>query len=290
MNVTPNMLAMMRNGGYNFQQGFTPNQPIIDRNDWRNRGGLIHNNVGELIITEHLVEYQIHVDSADRTTTTYPNPFNFILSFGGVGKSIERKLTTTSYTEVEYAGTPSPFIRMKPKNVKYIKFDTIVLPRTNVITVSDDDDPTYTLGDSDTNLMNERFFLLRVKELKSSRVLTTNEAITEDCFILYPDRTMGTNHYMWLPINPFRVYPNSLLANVQKLTLELLDSEGNAIFPVDQDGNRLDLNKILANLESTKEADDPILVDFKKIYNIMQCNFSITMGIVENEMNTNTNY
>lgn len=289
-NITPQMMAMMRSGMNNFQQAFIPHQTLIDRPDLRNRGQILHNNIGDLMLTEHLTEYHIHVDSADRNTSVYNNPFNFTLIFGGIGTSIERKFGHNSYSEKTYTGAPQPFLSQKFKNIKYVKLETIVLPKTNTINVSDDPDPTYTIGDADTDLTTYRYLLLRIKELKSPRVLSTNSAITEDCFILYPDTIMGTNACKWIPTIPFRIYKNSILHNLERLTFELLDDEGNLLFSVDQDGNRLDMARILADLEDNKDPDDPILVNFTKLYKMMRMTISFTLGVVESEMNTNTKY
>ena len=83
--VTPHMMNMMKTGMNNFQQSFKQNEPLIDPTDYKNRGHLLHNNLGETVLAEHVNEYNLYICSADRTICTYPSPFKFSVLFGVAG-------------------------------------------------------------------------------------------------------------------------------------------------------------------------------------------------------------
>ena len=61
----------------NFNTAFRSNGPVIEKQDYRNRNNLIHNNINENLLVEQIIEYTLNIDSMDRSLTAYPNPFNF---------------------------------------------------------------------------------------------------------------------------------------------------------------------------------------------------------------------
>jgi hypothetical protein len=282
--VTPQGLARMKSGMNNFGQAFAPNQTMINRVDFRNPGNLIHNNLGDNIQAERISEYTIWIDGNDRSKNIFKNPFCFITSFGGINTAISKEKNVTY-------GTPGPFLQKKFKNVKYIKLNYAIIPRTNIIDISGiSSNPQYTLGSNDTNLDGNKFLILRIKEIKNNKMLSTNDNVIEDCFILYPDRLMGSNHSMWIPTNDSRVYPNSSLFNLDRMTISIEDSDGNQLEVLDNSGNTLDVPNLLTTLTENKSSTDPILINFKNIEHALQINIELTIGVVELEMNTLTNF
>jgi hypothetical protein len=254
---------------------------MINRVDFRNPGNLIHNNLGDNIQAERISEYTIWIDGNDRSKNIFKNPFCFITSFGGIN---------TSTSKGTY-GTPGPFLQKKFKNVKYIKLNYAIIPRTNIIDISGiSPNFEYTLGNNDTNLDSDKFLILRIKEIKNNKMLSTNDNVIDDCFILYPDRLMGTNHSMWIPTNDSRVYPNSSLFNLDRMTISIEDSGGNQLEVLDDSGNTLDVPNLLTTLTENKTSNDPILINFKNIEKALQINIELIIGVVELEMNTLTNF
>ncbi len=117
--------------------------------------------------------------------------------------------------------------------------------------------------------------MLRIKEISSDRILGTNSNISADTFILYPDKIMGRDHIMWLSTWSNRTYKTSLLANIDRLTIELLDPEGNILQVYDHEGNVINVNK-----------DKRI----ENIKNQLQINIAMIFGVLENDMSTNPKF
>ena len=290
--VTPAMIHSMKGTYNNFSQAYTPSQQIIRKTDFSNSGNVMHNNIGEKTLNEYITEYTIHIDSYNRDFGTYPNPFKFNVVFGGAGSGVERKFKPSGeFVETSYVGQPNPKISRKFRNVKYIKLNHIILPKTNYVTVETLDEGTvYHLADPSNDLIsNHKYLILKMSQAKStSKVLSTNDYITDECFILYPDKIMGLNHYMWLPTNTSRVFPNSSLANIDKLDFEILDEDGNTLFVINTtDDTRFNTKTVLDTLT---DPSDPTYVAVSKIHRIVQIDIELTLGVVENELNTQTNF
>lgn len=277
----------------NFNEVFLQNNNIIDTPNFINNGNLIHNNIDRHLLNEYISEYTIHIDSLNRNFDVFSNPFNFTVTFGGIGQTINKRIHNNGNIESTLcSGQPDPKISRKFKNVKYIKLNHVILPRTNLIELITglDDNIEYSLGDSTSDLINYKYLILKIKNLGNNRLFSTNDAIDFDCYILHPDKILGSNNYMWLPTQPIRVFQNSSLSNLDKMIFELQDDEGHLLYVIDASGNVLFTNSILNNLIDTKIATDPILLNFKRIHKIMQMEMELTIGVVENELNTNTKY
>jgi len=290
------------NGMNNFNNAYNVNQPMVEKMDYKNRNNLIHNNVQESTMLEQIIEYFIGIESTDRTLSVYPNPFNFVVTFGGhaqikESKTFVKKNTNTcgtmnesKYTtkKITYDGTPGPIIDRKFKNIKYIKLDYLIIPKTNVIDMSGSELDisgsacnNYCLSDElkDRFTFKYKYLIAKIYELRSDKILGTNKAIASDTFILFPDKIMGCSHILWYPISTgVRTFKNSNLENLNKLTIEILDPKGNVINVIDKFNNELNVNNI----------------DNEELYNCVNDNLQITVGlifgVVENEVNTNTNF
>lgn len=290
--IPPQIFATMT--GNNYNHAYMKGTTIIDKHDTKYKGGLIHDNVSDILMAEHIVEYTIHVNSADRDYSTYSNPFNFTVIFGGIGQTIGKKFKPNgTFEQTVYAGQPKPKITRKFKNIKYIKLNHVIVPKTNIIEKisGTDDEYEYSFGDVDTELAsNYKYLILKIKDLGNNKVLSTNDFITDDCYILYPDKVMGLNHYMWLPTATSRIFQNSNLISIDRLVFELMDDEGNLLFVLDSDGNRVNTKNLLNTFIESKEEGDPILKCVQKIHKVMQIDLELTFGIVENELATNVKY
>ena len=144
--ITTNNMPL-NNGLNNFNSAFQVNAPFIEKQDFRNKNTFLHNNINENLLLEQIIEYNLNIDSKDRSLTAYPNPFDFTVTFGGHGQVIENKITLKKKSsdlgaineskfenkKITYEGTPGPIINKKFKNVKYLRIDYLILPKTNVI-------------------------------------------------------------------------------------------------------------------------------------------------------------
>jgi hypothetical protein len=286
-------------GMNNFNNAFRINSPFVEKQDFRNKNNMLHNNVNENLMVEQVIEYTLNIDSADRSHTAYPNPFNFVVTFGGHGRTVDRqRFVRKNFTvngqqnynkqeirNVEYEETPGPIIDRKFKNVKYLRIDYLILPKTNIVIESDisgcsgsGEDACISTDDSDYLAKKYKYLLLRIKEISTDNILGTNKNIQNDTFILYPDKIMGKSHIMWLPTTGNRNYKNSTLENLNRLTFEILDPNGELLYIMSSTGDEININKV---------SNECLL---ECINDNIQCNISLLLGVVENEMNTNTKF
>lgn len=267
--VTPQMLYQMNNNNQasNFNRSYMPNNPVIERPDFKNHHNMMHNNVGDSILSEHITEYTIHINSVDRDPSVYNNQFKFSVQFGD---------TTQSY----------PNITRRFKNIKYIKLENVILPVSSTITTALlDPSGIYVTGDasnvfsnaSSNIITNQKYLLLKIKELGNDRVLSTGNIVKSDTIKLYYDVQLNTWDNSWTTNQNSFVYPNANLYTVKKLSFELYDSYGNQILMA----GVLPFGSIGAT--PTTNLTHPL-------NNYSQMEITLIFGVVENGMNTDPNF
>lgn len=279
----------------NFKKAFQQNTPLIEPQNYANQNNLLHNNVGPSVINETIVEYKINIDSLDRDITVYPDPFSFAVKFHPVGDSYDKrevpinpydKRQGTKTVESFVKGTPHPHINKLFRNVKYIKMISINLPQK----VCDKED---------TNLLEDRFVLLRIKELdddRGRRVFDTgessirldkqgNEISYQQPFArIECDKILNKNFYSGTIYDATKEYKQSLLGVIKRLTFEFFDSCGN---PIKAD------NLFTGNeLKCAIERGEPISVSDPKhpLNKKNQVSFTFVIGVVESQINNNTQF
>ena len=116
--VTPHMMSMMGRNMHDYRKAYAPQTTLIDKTDMKNRGGMLHNNVGENMMNEYVTEYTIHINSADRDYSAFYNPFNFIVTYGGIGQTVEKRFKPDgTFKKTTCSGQPKPKISRSFKNV-----------------------------------------------------------------------------------------------------------------------------------------------------------------------------
>lgn len=285
-NFNPQSTNSMFNKNFsqnNFNNNYKPSEQVIEKYNFRNNNDLVHNNVAENVMSEHIAEYQINIDSNDRAINTYPNPFRFSITFEGIGRSVDKN------NEI-IEGSPSPVINRSFKNVKFIKIDYLILPRTIMLNKKDNKynlslDEKYELSPvfGPNNLTINGYLIIRIKELGSNRILSTNNVIGNNSFVIYPDKLLGRDFVLWVPANGSRIFTNALLGNLKKLTIEILDPNGNQIAVTDSDFKEVDFRKTINPV-------DELTKSLKLLIPNLKCYLSVLLGVVENEINTNTKY
>jgi hypothetical protein len=269
----------------NFNQAYTPGMTQINKPDFTNKGEVIHNNLGDRLFSESIVEYKIHIDSHDRKISSFPSPFKFKILFGD---------TFEQFT-----------IARKFQNVKYVTLDSIILPRTISLDLTKVAEPNIYPAHSEfitpradqsinvlSTLSKRKYLIVKIDEFESVRNLGTSIFIDKNTFILSHDCCMGMDSSLWKPIHSTVIFQNSLLRNINGLTITIFDEYGNELKLSDTLGNPIigrniigldkDYNKFVSeniDTESVKYTD-----------NITQTEFNFTFGVVENELNTNTSY
>jgi len=278
---TQNQMSMGRNNQHNFNSGFQQSQNLIPQQEWTNNGNLIHNNVGQNVMNEYLMDYTLHIDSYDRDTAVYPNPFKYNVSLGGAGTSSERVFDNVTQTFItkNYVGVPDPRIERNFHNVKQVTVDRIFFPQYAVYTKTIiDGNPVYT---GLTSISSKyRYLILKIKELDNNKIFSTNIRVNDDSFIIYKDKDLGgTSTEIWLSSYTKRTFPKSQLKNLDKLTIEIVDPDGNPvkISYVNDGGDGTEYDMPAAELTSARQER-------------YEWALQMTVSLIENELTTNVNY
>jgi len=265
----------------NFNQSYSPIQNVIPQRDIKNHNNVFHNNINDPIVSEIITEYTLHIDSADRNTDVYPNPYTFSVSLGGAGTQTVNSLT--------YTGVPNPRIDIEFKNIKYVKIKYLTLPRHVVYNASG---TTYntdmgSTGFKSTILGNYRYLILRIKELGDDKLYSTNDKIRNNCFILYRD----SNYYdalndLWIATQPVKIYYDNLLKNnLNKLTFEILTPDFQE-FRLKYINNTV-LSDIDYNYINNPQANSNFYSEFTPV---IQMSTELEFGVCENQINTQKSY
>jgi hypothetical protein len=249
----------------NFNKGFRESKPIIDPINYQNKNNLIHNNVGDYVLDEHIVEYRIMIDSIDRDVSKFKNPFKYVVKFNpSSDQTINLKNGKT-----RFKGDHGPSILRSFKNVKYVKLDNLILPQHHKIVESTPDNWEI---DTSESLNDDRFIILSIDELDNTQTYSTNNH--SDAFgIIIAGKCFGDKYFKGNPYNSQKYYKNSSLGNIDKLTIEFKDSFGEPL--------------VIDNLDTQiEDKNDPRNPLFKQHQNHM----SLIIGVVESQINTNTKF
>lgn len=266
----------------NVIDSYKQNTPLIQRPDYKNQNNLLHNNVGDNVLNEEIIKYRINLDSTDRDPKYFKDPF---------------KYTVTFYPN---NSTPRPIINKEFTNIKYIKLDSVILPRYTYIEKIDGDYTSNT--SSESHIFDDRFVLLNIEQLEGveSRVYGTNTHLSNSFAQLIPDKLISTSHYNSIYYLGSRYFKDSGLQNLNKLTIKFLDSNGNPlkIKRVDENGDKINIKDTdpLATKQDDgtyKDSDGNVIsiTDIRHPLNKKHQNhISLTFGIVEADINKNTQY
>ncbi|AYV84247.1 MAG: hypothetical protein Hyperionvirus20_25 [Hyperionvirus sp.] len=117
----------------NLNESYKQATQIIPRVNFANLDNTVHNNLGNNLLTENIVEYHINMDSDDRKLDAYPDPFHYVVTFKSLGRSSYHTKYRGFKVECgEVPETPGPVIMRSFKNVKYVTLDHVILSRYNV--------------------------------------------------------------------------------------------------------------------------------------------------------------
>jgi len=295
MNAIPSMS--------NFKAAYEQNSPIIEKIDYTNRNNILHNNVGDNILDEHVVEYRICIDSLDRDIKYYPDPFSFTVKFNPISASnvqheeyidYKDKSKGTKIVQTRFEGAPSPVINKEFRNVKYVKLENVILPQYSKLKQKNDGAFAF---DPDSSLITDRFVSLVIKELDCDRVYTTSSASTRigengksytpptPFALIIPDKLLGLNYYAGTPYYGSKIYKNSLLGNITQVTIQFYDCLGTPL-----KFNHVFTHDDLEQYEFDNGDKLPI-TDMRHPYNKkLQTHTSLIIGVVESQINTNTKF
>lgn len=300
---TNTQMLMGQNSMSNFNQAYELNQPLIEKIDYTNKNNVLHNNIGDNVLDEHVVEYRLIIDSIDRDIKIYPDPFSFVVRLNPLAKSVVQsevnlKNGNTKLIETEFPGEPAPFITKEFVNVKYVKLENVILPQfTKTKLKKTDEGGTEVVFDPSSILITDRYIYLAIKELDNERVYTTfntSPRVGEDgtsytapnpFALIIPDKILGQNYYAGTPYYGSKIYKNSMLGNLTRLSIEFYDSCG----------KKIEFNDIF-NYEELEEYEfehnKPLpRTDLRHPLNKrIQVTISLIIGVVESQINTQTKF
>lgn len=266
----------------NVDNAYRQNSPFINKIDHSNQNNTLHNNLGDNLLNENIVEYRINIDSSDRDPKVFKDPFSYTVTFNPT------------------RSTARPIIEREFKNVKYIKLESVILPRYMHI---EDTGSEYELStDSDSHLYDDRFVILNIEQLEGieSRVYGTNTHLTNSFAQITPDKLISSNYYTGIPYLGTRYFKDSHLENLKKLTIRFLDSYGNPLKIQEVSSSGGSLSIVDSDPLAVKQDDgtfkdkNDTTIDITDVRHPMNRSFqnhiSLVIGVVEAELNTDTQY
>jgi hypothetical protein len=186
-----------------------------------------------------------------------------------------------------------PHINKQFKNVKYVKLENVILPQFS--SLKKKKNGTYEF-DKDSHLVTEMYISLEIEELSDERIYTTGDSVTRlidgksinpptPFAIIIPDKLLGLNYYAGSPYYGSKIYKNSSLGNLSKLTIKFYDCFGKPLKYEDI----LTLDD-LEQYEFDNGEEFP-QTDLRNPYNKkIQNHISLIVGVVEAQVNTNTKF
>lgn len=146
----------------------------------------------------------------------------------------------------------NPYIIRDFKNINYIKLDCVVIPKFTSICINENwnfcrkshhkknfirdeydrikdyiilNDRYIPNEKDEYNPLGDRFVQIFIKELQSTRNFGTNPT-TDKSFILIFDKVLGALYLKLIPYSATKVYKESLLGNLTKLSIQFFNSWG----------------------------------------------------------------
>ena len=209
-------------------------------------------------------------------------------------------------------------------NVKFVKVQSIVCPRYNKLTYDFANKIfNYATEEEEFNIgASQRFITLKIKELADPKKFTSGEFFKNDSYLMRIDKYMGNSHVLWIPLHRDSVsFKNSLLKDLSKISIKIYDDEDESIvMPILTYTNQLtssvvirdfkfdtiidELNTIISNIKSGgSNTINPFtgvdgnttdvlntINQINKIKRRHQVQVTLDIGVVENELNTDTKY
>lgn len=268
---------------HNFQRSFTSNEPMIERQNFRNQNNVLHNNLHGDIQYESVKNYTIDIDSKDREISSYLDPFKYTVIFAPPSRETIRRTEWidplnhslgTRSVQTTFNPTPPPNITQQFKNIKYIRVDNVILPKYSGIAY--DRDSGLWILDTTKDLSKDRYVVMKIKNIDSRYNLSTNAIVESTGIKLIPDTIPpNSNFYYAIPANAenvIKTYNISSLGNLDRMYIEFYDSMGTQL--------------AYTNLDSTVP-----LTDIRNPLNVnLQNNITFVFGVVENEMATEVQF
>ena len=239
-----------------FSSNVNESIPLIEKIDNNNLHNTLHDNLNDKIKFENIKEYQITIDSLDRDLTFYPDPYNFRLSMTG------------PFT--------SPSINKSFRNVKYIKIDSLILPKYYDTKKESEEEESEYIDDENKDTTNERFIMLRFENINQTQLLGTNELSNRPSILFFPYKKYNEKFSLFKPVNlntNILFVNDSNLINLSNIDFSLFNGKYEKLEFTNKNIEEKDNDNINSPLNINKQ----IIINLR-------------IGVIENNMNTEINY
>jgi hypothetical protein len=242
-NIKQELRENQKNNSKKYSKNFNPgnfNNPNNPLNEELFKGVTIEN--------EAITNYSTSLNPNDRN-----NPLNSIqiTADAFIFDSPELIVDYTNNLKKSY----NPYLIRSFDNIKFIRLDAGILPKYNTVKINREwilcrksnyqrkfikDDyeriKDYTLlnsryipdDTSEYNLQSDRFVQIFVREISNSNNLGTNP-VNNKSFVLVFDKNLGILYWRGIPYSAVKTYKDSLLGEIQKLSIKFYDSWGNPL-------------------------------------------------------------
>lgn len=263
-----------------YTTAFDSGHTILPKPNYSNPNTLLHNNVRNNVLDEHITEYKIFIDSSDRDINHFLNPFSYKVTFAPPGTStykseqwidpMDQSKGTRIVTET-LGQIPTPHINVDFRNVKYIKLDNIVLPRYTQV----ENDGSALITTSASSITDDRFVIFDIKEFNGKNIYSTNYNTSNSFGLITVDKLIiGSNFFVGTPFYSSLLFDDSKLGNISTLTISFKNSLGNQLDITDSTGNSI-LDKSLSDITDYRHPLHPS----------HQNHITLLIGVVEPQIN-----
>ena len=229
---------------------------MFDNHGFVNRGGMLHNNLHDILLYEEIKEYSVLIDSKDRNYQVYPNPFNYTVKFSPIPASKE-KIGNRYVTHED----PNPTINEAFTNVRYVVLEDIILPFfTKIKGVKKekilDDGRVGTVKewkvDTSRPLTEYLYIVLSINEYNDVNIRSTNDVLSDSFATIYYDYATNETHYMGTTHNGIKIFQQDQLGTITNWKINFMDPYGMPLMCKHLDKH------IKSELECTCEDEDNI--------------------------------
>jgi hypothetical protein len=248
----------------NYNTAFNPSQPALfngiqpkgmfSNHGFINQGGLIHNNLYDILLHEEIREYSVLIDSKDRNYQMYPSPFKYDVKFSPLPRSREK--VDGKYVTYE---DPNPIINEAFANVRYIVLEDIILPNfTKIYSVN----KKHTREDGGVDIVKDwkldesrplteyLYVVLNINEYNDLNIRSTNDVLSDSFATIYFDEFVSKTHYKGISHNGIKIFQQDQLATITNWKISFSDPYGMPLMC-----NHVD-KKIKSNFECTCDEND----------------------------------
>ena len=296
--------------GGNYQTAFSGGMNgtmLINKPDYSNPNNILHNNIGERVILEQVLDNKIFIDSCFRDHVKHPDPFKFTVKFNGIEPKKEVVTVTiegNKYSYCNYTNGDTDIVFDRTfKNIRNVTINALILPFS--INFVKKDDGSYEPSGYKLAKYAYKYIVLKINELRNGRCFSNNPTLGRESFIMKMDTDICLNNQIWIPIHNNVSYFESNLKTVERLNIEICNHNGERLVPVlnghphdfFQDYRRtIDEVIMLQEHEHNHENDEkikslmPKLNSLKIITESISPELHLTFNIVEPQLDTKTQF